>query len=157
MDRTTERYLKRHTEALVKAVGVEAACAATGRSKATLGRYYAMHEEHADRFIPVDAVARLEAVAGYPHVTAALAELAGVAVDRAESRSPGEPGPVSADFAAVSRRFAELMSRYADAVADEVITKADVAALMGEAIELQRVLTELKLHLEAHAAGSGTG
>lgn len=33
-------YLKRHTEALVKDVGIEAACAITGKSKATLGRYY---------------------------------------------------------------------------------------------------------------------
>mgnify|MGYP000323957540 FL=1 len=32
-------YLKKHTEALVKAVGVEAACEVTGKSKATLGRY----------------------------------------------------------------------------------------------------------------------
>ena len=33
-------YLKRHTETLVKDVGLEAACELTGKSKATLGRYY---------------------------------------------------------------------------------------------------------------------
>lgn len=53
-------YLKKHTEALVKDVGIEAACQATGKSKATLGRYYSDHAEHKDRFIPVDTVARLE-------------------------------------------------------------------------------------------------
>jgi hypothetical protein len=30
-------YLKKHTEALVKDVGIEAACELTGKSKATLG------------------------------------------------------------------------------------------------------------------------
>ncbi len=34
-----ESYLKKHTEALVKEVGIEAACKLTGKSKATLGRY----------------------------------------------------------------------------------------------------------------------
>ena len=67
-------YLKKHTEALVKDVGIEAACELTGKSKATLGRYYSDSDEHTDRFMPVDAVAQLEAAASYPHVTSALAE-----------------------------------------------------------------------------------
>ena len=75
-------YLKKHTESLVKDVGIEAACEITGKSKATLGRYYSDNAEHADRFIPVDAVARLEAVANYPHVTSALAELKNIPVLR---------------------------------------------------------------------------
>lgn len=33
-------YLRKHTEALVKEVGVEAAARTSGKSKATLGRYY---------------------------------------------------------------------------------------------------------------------
>ena len=53
-------YLKKHTEVLVKEVGIEPACELTGKSKATLGRYYSDNEEHADRFMPVDAVAALE-------------------------------------------------------------------------------------------------
>ena len=35
-----QTYLKRHTEALVKDVGITAACELTGKLKATLGRYY---------------------------------------------------------------------------------------------------------------------
>ena len=50
-------YLKKHTEALVKDVGVEAACDLAGKSKATMGRYYSDAEEHADRFMPIDTVA----------------------------------------------------------------------------------------------------
>jgi|TARA_B110000908_G_scaffold164637_1_gene212939 hypothetical protein len=79
-------YLNKHTEALVKAVGVEAACEVMGKSKATLGRYYSDHDEHADRFMPVDAVAALEIAAGYPHVTQALAELSGARVEFDERR-----------------------------------------------------------------------
>lgn len=87
MIRDVESYLKARTEALVKDVGVEAACAATGKSKATIGRYYSTHAEHASRFMPVDAVARLEATAHHPFLSDALRDLArgeslGVRVDR---------------------------------------------------------------------------
>ena len=49
-----ETYLKKHTEALVKDVGVEAACALTGKSKATLGRYYSDQDEHGDNDVAHD-------------------------------------------------------------------------------------------------------
>ena len=61
MTDAAKRYLKRHTERLIKDVGYAAACDLTGRSKATLGRYFSEADEHADRFIPVDAVAAMEA------------------------------------------------------------------------------------------------
>ena len=41
-------YLKKHTETLVKDVGIEPACEFTGKSRATLGRYYSDHSEHSD-------------------------------------------------------------------------------------------------------------
>ena len=55
-------YLKRHTERLIKDIGFAAACDLSGRSKATLGRYFSEAPEHADRYMPVDAVAALEGV-----------------------------------------------------------------------------------------------
>ena len=64
---SVDGYLKKHTEALVKDVGIEAACALTGKSKATLGRYYSDASEHDDRFMPIDVVAALEAAARFPH------------------------------------------------------------------------------------------
>ena len=79
-------YLKKHTETLVKDVGIEPACTLTGKSKATLGRYYSDNTEHADRFMPIDAVALLEEAAGYPHVTSALAELKGISLSYDERR-----------------------------------------------------------------------
>ena len=75
-------YLKKHTEALVKDVGIEL----TGKSKTTLGCYYSDNDEHADRFMPVDAVAALEEASSYPHVTAALAELKGITLSFDERR-----------------------------------------------------------------------
>ena len=57
---TVGSYLKKHTEALVKDAGIENACTITGKSKATLGRYYSDNPEHYDRYMPIDAVAALE-------------------------------------------------------------------------------------------------
>ncbi|MEM6276957.1 MAG: hypothetical protein AAF714_08395 [Pseudomonadota bacterium] len=142
-------YLKKHTEALVKAVGIERACEVTGKSKATLGRYYADTEEHSDRFMPVDTVAQLEDAADFPHVTSALAELYGITVsyDR-ERRNSDSSGGVNADVVALSQRFAMLMSEYHQSIEDGVITINEAKRLLRETSALQQVLLEMKLHLE---------
>lgn len=143
------RYLKKHTEALVKDVGVEKACAVTGKSKATLGRYYSARAEHADRFIPVDAVALLEMAAGYPHVTSALAELSDVIIEHKATRYNRErPGGVNADVIALSQRFAMLMAEYQQSTEDGNITVTEANRLLKEATALQQVLVDVKLHLE---------
>lgn len=142
-------YLKKHTEALVKDVGIEAACKATGKSKATLGRYYSEHAEHKDRFIPVDAVAKLEEISSYPHVTSALAELKNITLSYDERR-PNQPntGGVNADVIALSQRFAMLMAEYQQAMADGIITINEAKRLLRETSQLQQVLIDMKLHLE---------
>lgn len=146
---TTGSYLKKHTEALVKDVGIEAACQLTGKSKATLGRYYSDHDEHADRFMPVDSVAALEAAASYPHVTSALAELAGVSLSLiAERRNTQERANVNSDVIALSQRFAMLMAEYQQSIADGRITVNEAKRLLRETTQLQQVLIEMKLHLE---------
>ena len=145
----TGRYLKKHTEALVKDVGIEAACTLTGKSKATLGRYYADHDEHADRFMPIDAVAALEEAASYPHVTAALAEVNGLALDFDDARRNSEKkGGVNSDVIALSQRFAVLMGEYHVAIDDGVISVAEAKRLLRETTQLQQVLIAMKLHLE---------
>ena len=146
---TTGSYLKKHTEALVKDVGIEAACQLTGKSKATLGRYYSDHEEHADRFMPVDTVAALEAAASYPHVTSALAELCGVSLSLiAERRNTQERANVNSDVIALSQRFAMLMAEYQQSIADGRITVNEAKRLLRKTTQLQQVLIEMKLHLE---------
>lgn len=142
-------YLKKHTEALVKDVGIEPACALTGKSKATLGRYYSDHDEHSDRFMPIDAVAALEEAANYPHVTSALAELKGIGLSFSDRRDNTErEGGVNSDVIALSQRFAMLMAEYQQSIEDGVITVNEAKRLLRETTQLQQVLIDMKLHLE---------
>lgn len=144
-------YLKKHTEALVKDVGIEPACELTGKSKATLGRYYSDSDEHADRFMPVDAVAQLEAAASYPHVTSALAELNGNSLSKDQTPKNSQGG-INADVIALSQRFAMLMSEYQQSIEDGIITVNEAKRLLRETVELQKVLIDMKLHLEDESA-----
>ncbi len=142
-------YLKKHTEALVKDVGIEPACEITGKSKATLGRYYSDHDEHADRFMPIDTVARLEEASSYPHVTAALSELKGITLNFDKSRRNTErEGGVNSDVIALSQRFAVLMAEYQQSIEDGKITMNEAKRLLKETLALQQVLINMKLHLE---------
>ena len=146
---TVGSYLKKHTESLVKDVGIEPACQLTGKSKATLGRYYSDHDEHADRFMPIDAVAALEEAASYPHVTGALSELRGVGLDfNGSGRNTDRSGGVNADVIALSQRFAMLMAEYQQSIEDGVITVNEAKRLLRETTHLQQVLIDMKLHLE---------
>ncbi|WP_420569421.1 hypothetical protein [Thalassovita sp.] len=144
-------YLKKHTEALVKDVGIEAACSLTGKSKATLGRYYSDNPEHKDRFMPIDAVAALEAAASHPHVTSALADLRGISLSYNENRKNAETGGINSDVIALSQRFAMLMAEYNQSIEDGIITINEAKRLLKETLALQHVLIEMKLHLEEEA------
>ena len=149
----TGSYLKKHTEALVKDVGIEPACVVTGKSKATLGRYYSDNPEHADRFMPIDAVVALEQAAKYPHVTSALAELQGISLSHDDRRPNADrKGGVNADVIALSQRFAMLMTEYQQSIEDGVITVNEAKRLMRETTLLQQVLVDMKLHLEDESA-----
>lgn len=142
-------YLKKHTEALVKDVGIEPACTLTGKSKATLGRYYSDNEEHADRFMPIDAVAALEEASSYPHVTSALAELKGITLSYDDRRrNANDKGGVNSDVIALSQRFAMLMAEYQQSIEDGIITVNEAKRLLKETVMLQQVLIDMKLHLE---------
>lgn len=131
-------------------MGIEAACRLTGKSKATLGRYYSDAEEHSDRYMPVDAVAALEAAASYPHVTSALAELKGIALSHDISGRNAEGG-VNSDVIALSQRFAMLMAEYNQSIEDGVISINEAKRLLRKTSALQKVLIEMKLHLENEA------
>lgn len=141
-------YLKKHTEALVKDVGVEAACELTGKSKATLGRYYSDANEHDDRFMPVDVVAALEAAASFPHITAALADLRGVTLSHDGDRKDAGTKGVNQDVVTLSQRFAQLMAEYNHAIGDGVISVNEAKRMLRETLAIQHVLIDVKLHLE---------
>ena len=122
----------------------------TGKSKATLGRYYSDDSEHADRFMPVDAVALLEAAATYPHVTSALAELKGITLSLDEARKNAKGG-VNSDVIVLSQRFAVLMGEYNLSISDGVISVNEAKRLLRETLELQKILLDMKIHLEDEA------
>jgi len=144
-------YLKKHTEALVKDVGVEAACKLTGKSKATLGRYYSDQADHDDRFMPIDVVAQLEAAARHPHVTAALADLRGITMSYDADRRNAAVHSVNQDVIALSQRFAQLMAEYNMAISDGKISINESKRMLRETLAIQQVLLDMKLSLEQEA------
>jgi hypothetical protein len=144
-------YLKRHTEALVKDVGIEAAAQLAGRSKASLGRYYSDDADHADRFMPIDVVAALEAAARFPHVTAALADLRGITLSYDLQKREGGKGGVNSDVVTLSQRFAMLMAEYNASIQDGRISINEAKRLLAETLAIQKVLLDMKLHLEEEA------
>jgi hypothetical protein len=144
-------YLKKHTEALVKDVGVEAACKLTGKSKATLGRYYSDQADHDDRFMPIDVVAQLEAAARHPHVTAALADLRGITMSYDADRRNAAIHTVNQDVIALSQRFAQLMAEYNMAISDGKISINESKRMLRETLAIQQVLLDMKLSLEQEA------
>lgn len=144
-------YLKKHSEALVKDVGIEAAARLCGKSKATLGRYYSHDADHADRFMPIDVVAALEGAARFPHVTSALADLRGIMLSYDESPKNESRGGVNADVVALSQRFAMLMAEYNQSIADGRISINEAKRLLTETLAIQKVLLDMKLHLEDEA------
>ena len=148
MVKATQTYLKKHSEALVKDVGIEAAAALCGKSKATLGRYYSTDAEHADRFMPLDVVAALEAASRFPHVTVALADLRGITLSYDQDRRNTGAGGVNSDVVALSQRFAMLMGEYNQSIQDGRITINESKRLLAETLAIQRVLLEMKPHLE---------
>ncbi|MDE3079006.1 MAG: hypothetical protein KGI94_03115 [Paracoccaceae bacterium] len=146
---SVQAYLKKHSEALVKEVGIEPACQITGKSKATLGRYYSDLSEHSDRFMPIDVVAALEAASGFPHVTAALADLRGITLSYGASRlNSKERHSVNSDVVKLSQRFAQLMAEYNAAIEDGKISVNEAKRLLAETLAIQEVLLEMKLSLE---------
>lgn len=151
MNKSADNYLKRHTEALVKDVGIEAAARLSGKSKATLGRYYSDDTEHADRFMPVDVVAALEGAARFPHVTAALADLRGITLSYDQDRKNSGTGGVNSDVVTLSQRFAMLMAEYNASIQDGKISINEAKRLLTETLAIQRVLLDMKLHLEEEA------
>lgn len=151
LSKSAGNYLKRHSEALVKDVGIEAAARLSGKSKATLGRYYSDDAEHADRFMPIDVVAALEGASRFPHVTAALADLRGITMSYDQERKNSGQGGVNSDVVVLSQRFAMLMAEYNASIQDGKISINEAKRLLTETLAIQRVLLDMKLHLEEEA------
>jgi len=144
-------YLKKHTEALVKEVGIEMACELTGKSKATIGRYYSDADEHGDRFMPIDVVAQLEAASRFPHVTSALADLRGITLSYDAEKRNAQSSGINSDVVALAQRFGMLMAEYNMAIGDGKISINEAKRLLRETLAIQQVILEMKLNLEEEA------
>ena len=145
-------YLKKHTEALVKEVGIEMACELTGKSKATIGRYYSDADEHGDRFMPIDVVAQLEAASRFPHVTSALADLRGITLSYDAEKRNAQSSGINSDVVALAQRFGMLMAEYNMAIGDGKISINEAKRLLRETLAIQQVILEMKLNLEEEAS-----
>ena len=140
-------YLKRHTEALIKDLGYARACEVSGKSKATLGRYASLATENADRFMPVNVVLELEQAASGPFVTKALAEMQMLRLEYDKEREDRSSG-LNSDVIHLSQRFATLMGEYNHSIEDGVISFNEAKRLLDETNALQKVLMDMKLHLQ---------
>jgi hypothetical protein len=140
-------YLKRHTEALIKDLGYAKACEVSGKSKATLGRYASLQDENSDRFIPVNVLVELEMAASLPFVTKAIAELQQLKLEYGDDKDTDSDG-LNSDVIRLSQRFAILMAEYNHSIADGIISINETRRLLDETNALQKVLMDMKLHLQ---------
>ena len=125
-----------------------AACKLTGRSKATLGRYYSDQVEHGDRFMPIDVVAQQESGARHPSLTAALADLRGVTLSYDSDKHEASSKGVNQDVVALAQRFGMLMAEYNQAIGDGRISANEAKRMLRETLAIQQVLLDMKLSLE---------
>jgi class 3 adenylate cyclase len=93
-------------------------------------------------------VAALEAAAGFPHVTAALADLRGITLSHDIDRKDAGTKGVNQDVVSLSQRFAQLMAEYNNAIGDGVISVNEAKRMLRETLAIQQVLIDVKLHLE---------
>jgi len=83
-------------------------------------------------------------------VTAALAELGGGTLNY-DGAGKNTEGGINSDVIALSQRFALLMAEYQQSIEDGVISVNEAKRLLRETLALQRVLVDMKLHLEAES------
>jgi predicted outer membrane repeat protein len=76
-----------------------------------------------------------------------LAELHGDTLNKNNSNK-GSGGGINSDVISLSQRFAMLMGEYQISIEDGVITNNEAKRLLRETVELQKVLIDMKLHLE---------
>ena len=135
--------LKKASAALVQRVG--GCMAAAGLAQTTASRISeAVSEFHPNRFLSLVQVADLEAVAGDPLVTRALAEVAGCSLSRVEAQRPLHPSDHLVHILIVA---GDVERELAEGLRDgklDAAEEARVLASAGDAIDrLQRLRADL--------------
>lgn len=150
------QVLKRATAQLVRAYGgQEAAAMLVGRAQSRLSDWGSVNRPD---FMPIDAVAALEAVthgvAGHPHVTRALAMASGHALIKLPDAVPGE-ADVFGWLANLSKEAGEVMGELGTALADDRrVDRGEAARIRTQLHELQTLLAGMDAGLaEIERAG----
>lgn len=136
--------LKAGTRLLTRDLGgidAAAACSRVGRS---LISDYA--NPASDRFIPVDVVIDAEAIAGTPHVTAAMARALGYELVPLLARPRGELGEA---LARISTGVGSLFATVASAFADGALSEQERDALARDLDAVARLAAEARCLLAA--------
>ena len=151
-----QQVLKGAARALVRAFGgQEAAAALVGRVQSAVSDWCSVNRP---AFMPIDAVMALESVtqgvAGWPHVTRALAQASGHVLVRMP-----EAAPLDADvfgwLAHLSKEVGEVQAELGRALADDrAVTAREVPAIRAQVHELQTLLASMDAGLaEIERAG----
>lgn len=147
---TSLALIKKHTKALIKDIGVDAACELTGRSSATLRRYASSSESNAGHMISVADLVKLESAASFPFVTASLAEVNNFVINSLDHHTQSSDS-VNSDVMRLASRFGSLMSEYYTSIEDGEITRDEAKRLLKDTLSLQSILVEMKQNLEKEA------
>ena len=73
-----------------------------------------------------------------------------------EESQRNSKGGINSDVIQLSQRFAMLMAEYQQSIEDGVISVNEAKRLLRETTALQKVLIEMKLHLEEEHASNGS-
>lgn len=140
------RAFKTLTRALIERLGgLEAAAACSRLARSRLADCQHMHTE---AFLPLDVVARLEAVAGEPLITQEMARRAGCVLVPVEPVAEGEDAELMAH---IGREVGEAFAAYAAGMRDGSLDGEDRARLARELGDLQRHVTAMQARLVEHA------
>ena len=121
--------LKTAVQVIVRQLGgldAAATCCRVGRSN--LGDYGS--HAHPDRYIPADVILDLEAIAGEPIITTALARAQGYRLEPVAARQTGD---VVSPAQRLMRAAAELSAQLLDALEDHTISPAERDGLLATA------------------------
>jgi len=138
---------------LAEAGGNVAASAVTRVDHQGLSRYGNVSVDHADRFMPADVIADIEAECGQPIVTRRLADLSGyllVPVPRV-AKSGTLLGAITA---ATMKETSDVFVALGDSLGDGKLCAADADRIEREIDEAMAKLAALKLQVRAEVQGA---
>ncbi len=133
----THAALKTAVLVVVRKLGGLDAAATCCRVGATNLQQYGS-QAHPDRHIPADVILDLEAIAGEPIITAALARAQGYRLEPVTVRTSGD---VISPAQRLMRASAELSNQLLDALEDQTISPAERDSLLAQA-ELARAAAD---------------